>query len=117
MEWRKLRSVLAEKADAAACSMADYTVSVRPRAAWPDGFDRSLDTDEKEEEFIEDLKKRMEKYGPVATIDGKPAIWLAFAEKEIIGLSAEKCDQLIDLEEALAKATREYVLSNLQNNI
>ena len=60
IEWQKLRSVLAEKADAAACSMADYTVSVRPRAAWPDGFDRSLDNDEKEEQFIEDLKKKSE---------------------------------------------------------
>ena len=48
-----------------------------------------------------------ESYGPVAMIDGKPAIWLAFAEKEVIQLSATKCDQLIDLEEALAKATRE----------
>jgi hypothetical protein len=103
--WKQLRKHLTAKADAAACSMADYTVSVRPKNDWPDPFDRSLDDDDRQKKFIEDLRNHMEDlYGPVAVIDGKPAIWLAFSERKVIQLSKVKCDQLVLLEEALSKA-------------
>jgi hypothetical protein len=45
VQWKRDRNVLSEKADHAACSMADYTVSVRPQADWSTKFDRSLDDD------------------------------------------------------------------------
>eukprot|EP01043_Picozoa_sp_COSAG02_P014969 COSAG02_NODE_626_length_19349_cov_11.664468_2_plen_223_part_00 len=45
IQWRRDRSALSAKADHAACSMADYTVSVRPEADWSTEFDRSVDDD------------------------------------------------------------------------
>lgn len=44
------------------------------------------------------------KYGPVAVIGGKPAIWLAFSERKVIQLSKKKRDRLLALEEALGAA-------------
>eukprot|EP01043_Picozoa_sp_COSAG02_P014970 COSAG02_NODE_626_length_19349_cov_11.664468_3_plen_159_part_00 len=56
-------------------------------------------------EFTENLRDHMsQKYGPVAVIAGKPAIWLAFSERKVIQLSKKKCSQLLALEEALGVA-------------
>ena len=56
-------------------------------------------------EFTENLRDHMsQKYGPVAVIGGKPAIWLVFSERKVIQLSKTKCSQLLALEEALGKA-------------
>lgn len=45
VQWKQDRHALSKAADTAACSMADYTVSVRPQADWSTVFDRSLDDD------------------------------------------------------------------------
>ena len=45
IQWKSERERLAVLADEAACSMGDYTVSVRPQDDWPVEFDRSLDDD------------------------------------------------------------------------
>ena len=56
-------------------------------------------------DFTENLRDHMsKKYGPVAVICGKPAIWLAFSERKVIHLSKTKRDQLLALEEALGAA-------------
>ena len=58
-----------------------------------------------ENDFIEKLSNHFSiKYGPVAVIADKPAIWLAFSEREVIQLSRRKCDELLKLEEALGAA-------------
>ena len=103
LDWRRLRTRLAQKADEAICSMSDYTVSVRPAAAWPEEFDRTDEENQKAAEFIHELDAAMEKkFGPVARIDDSPAIWLAYTERSVIRLSRKKSEQLLELEGALA---------------
>lgn len=45
IQWKQIRTALSKAADQSACSMGDYTVSVRPQAEWSTEFDRSLDND------------------------------------------------------------------------
>ena len=103
LDWRRTRTRLAQKADEPICSMADYTVSVRPAGAWPEELDRTDEENQKAAEFIHELDAAMEKkFGPVARIDDSPAIWLAYTERSVIQLSRKKSGQLLELEGALA---------------